>query len=100
MTLHKALRGGLSDAQAAAIAAPFSIALGDSGCICGALSGAVLACGLLAGDVPLTLPANACEKMPDYCTMHLDPPMVQPAVECSPEVSAMTVRPTSNSVPI
>lgn len=49
-TLNKALNGGLSEAQALAVAAPFSIALGDSGCICGALSGAVLACGLFAGD--------------------------------------------------
>ena len=50
VTLNKALNGGLSDAQAVAVAAPFSIALGDSGCICGALSGAVLACGLLVGN--------------------------------------------------
>ncbi|NNF99804.1 MAG: C_GCAxxG_C_C family protein [Desulfobacteraceae bacterium] len=50
VTLNKALNGGLSDAQAIAVAAPFSIALGDSGCICGALSGAVLACCLLAGN--------------------------------------------------
>ena len=49
VTLNKALNGGLSDAQAVAVAAPFSIALGDSGCICGALSGAVLACGLFVG---------------------------------------------------
>ena len=46
VTLNKALNGGLSEAQAVSVAAPFSIALGDSGCICGALSGAVLACGL------------------------------------------------------
>jgi C_GCAxxG_C_C family probable redox protein len=50
VTLNKSLNGGLSDAQAVAVAAPFSIALGDSGCICGALSGAVLACGLLVGQ--------------------------------------------------
>ena len=50
VTLNSALNGGLSDDQAVAIAAPFSIALGDSGCICGALSGAVLACGLFVGN--------------------------------------------------
>jgi C_GCAxxG_C_C family probable redox protein len=50
VTLNKAFNGGLSDAQAVAVSAPFSIALGDSGCICGALSGAVLACGLLVGN--------------------------------------------------
>jgi C_GCAxxG_C_C family probable redox protein len=49
VTLNKSLNGGLSDAQAVAMAAPFSIALGDSGCICGALSGAVLATGLVMG---------------------------------------------------
>ena len=50
VTLNKALNGGLSDTQAAAVAAPFSIAMGDSGCICGALSGAVLSCGLFGGN--------------------------------------------------
>ena len=49
VTLNKALNGGLSDAQAMAVSAPFSMALG-SGCICGALSGAILACGLFAGN--------------------------------------------------
>ncbi len=50
VTLNKALNGGLSDAQALAVSAPFSMALGDSGCICGALSGALLACGLFSGN--------------------------------------------------
>jgi len=50
VTLNQALDGGLSEAQAVAVAAPFSAAMGDSGCICGALSGAVLACGLFLGD--------------------------------------------------
>ncbi|RLB14454.1 MAG: hypothetical protein DRG82_13765 [Deltaproteobacteria bacterium] len=53
VTLNKALNGGLSDAQAVAVSAPFSIALGESGCICGALSGAVLACSLLVGNEQL-----------------------------------------------
>lgn len=50
VTLNKALNGGLSDSQAVCVAAPFSIALGESGCICGALSGAVLASGLFIGS--------------------------------------------------
>jgi C_GCAxxG_C_C family probable redox protein len=50
VTLNKALNGNLSEAQAIAVAAPFSIAMGDSGCVCGALRGAVLACGLFIGD--------------------------------------------------
>ena len=50
LALNNALKGGLSDTQAVSISAPFSIALGDSGCICGALSGAVLACGLFTGN--------------------------------------------------
>lgn len=47
--LNHGLKGGLTDAQAIALAAPFSMALGESGCLCGALSGAVLASGLLLG---------------------------------------------------
>lgn len=50
VTLNKALNGGLSDAQAIALAAPFSMALGESGCICGALSGAIMACGIFVGS--------------------------------------------------
>ncbi|MEE4240792.1 MAG: C-GCAxxG-C-C family protein, partial [Desulfopila sp.] len=50
VTLNTALDGGLSDDQAIAVAAPFSAAMGDSGCVCGALSGAVLACGLFVGN--------------------------------------------------
>ena len=49
VTLNKVLNGGLSKTQAVLIAAPFSMALGGSGCICGALSGAVLTCGLFLG---------------------------------------------------
>jgi C_GCAxxG_C_C family probable redox protein len=53
VTLNKVFNGGLSDAQAIAIAAPFGIGLGDGGCICGALSGAILASGLfVGGDQP------------------------------------------------
>lgn len=48
--LNEGLDGGLSHAQAVALAAPFCEGLGDSGCLCGALSGAVLACGLFLGN--------------------------------------------------
>ena len=47
--LNQGLRGGLTEAQATAMSAPFCIALGESGCLCGALSGAVMATGLLLG---------------------------------------------------
>jgi len=50
VTLNQGLDGGLSDAHAVAMAAPFSTALGESGCWCGALSGAVMACGLFLGN--------------------------------------------------
>ncbi|MBU8912057.1 MAG: C-GCAxxG-C-C family protein [Desulfobacterales bacterium] len=50
VTLNQGLNGGLSDSQAMAMAAPFSIAMGESGCLCGALSGAVMACGLFIGS--------------------------------------------------
>ncbi len=48
--LNRGFDGGLSDAQVVAMAAPFSAALGESGCLCGALSGAVMAVGLLLGQ--------------------------------------------------
>jgi C_GCAxxG_C_C family probable redox protein len=47
--LNDGLDGGLTENQATAMAAPFCIALGESGCLCGALSGAVMATGLLLG---------------------------------------------------
>ena len=50
VTLNESLNGGLSESQAVAMAAPFSAAMGESGCICGALSGAVMASGLFLGD--------------------------------------------------
>ncbi len=50
VTLNKGLGGDLSESQAGALAAPFSVAMGQSGCICGALSGAVLACGQFLGN--------------------------------------------------
>ena len=50
VALNHGLDGGLTDAQAVAMAAPFCDALGGSGCLCGALSGALMACGLLLGN--------------------------------------------------
>ena len=49
-TLNEALNGGLSKTQVVALTAPFCVALGESGCMCGALSGAVIACGLFLGN--------------------------------------------------
>ena len=49
MSLNEALEGGLSDSQVVALTAPFCVALGESGCMCGALSGAVIASGLFLG---------------------------------------------------
>lgn len=49
VTLNQGLEGGLTDHQAMAMAAPFSMAMGESGCVCGALSGAVMGCGLILG---------------------------------------------------
>ena len=47
--INQGLGGGLTDAQATAMAAPFSAAMGETGCLCGALSGAVMASGLILG---------------------------------------------------
>jgi len=49
VALNQGLNGGLSETQAVAMAAPFCVALGESGCLCGALAGAVLASGLFLG---------------------------------------------------
>jgi len=50
VTLNSGLNGGISEDQAVGMAAPFAIAMGESGCLCGALSGGVLACGLFIGS--------------------------------------------------
>jgi C_GCAxxG_C_C family probable redox protein len=49
MTLNRGLGGGLTDVQTLSLAAPFSEGIGNSGCLCGALSGALMAIGLLLG---------------------------------------------------
>jgi len=49
VALNRGLDGGLTEGQAVTMAAPFCVAMGESGCLCGALSGAVLAAGLLIG---------------------------------------------------
>ncbi|WP_300460377.1 C-GCAxxG-C-C family protein [Desulfobacula sp.] len=49
VALNQGLDGGLTEDQAVTMGAPFCVAMGDSGCLCGALSGAVLATGLLMG---------------------------------------------------
>ena len=50
VALNHGFSGGLTEKQTIAVAAPFSMAMGESGCLCGALSGAVMACGLLLGN--------------------------------------------------
>lgn len=50
VSLNRRLGGGLKESQAVTLAAPFCSSLGDSGCICGALSGAVMATGLFLGN--------------------------------------------------
>jgi C_GCAxxG_C_C family probable redox protein len=50
LAVNDGLDGGLSESQAIAMAAPFCAAMGESGCICGALSGAVMSSGLLLGN--------------------------------------------------
>ncbi len=50
VSLNRGLNGGLTEQQAVSMAAPFCVAMGDSGCLCGALSGAVLGAGLFIGD--------------------------------------------------
>ena len=49
LSVNMGLGGGLSESQAIGLAAPYSMAMGESGCTCGALSGSVLAIGLFTG---------------------------------------------------
>jgi C_GCAxxG_C_C family probable redox protein len=49
VTLNQGLGGSLEEYQALALAAPFSEGVGKSGCMCGALGGALLAIGLFIG---------------------------------------------------
>lgn len=62
VALNQGLNGGLTEAQAIAMAAPFSEAMGNSGCMCGAVSGAVLGSGPLLGKEP---PYRHREEMRD-----------------------------------
>jgi C_GCAxxG_C_C family probable redox protein len=50
VSLNNGLEGGLTENQAIAMAAPFCLGLGESGCMCGALSGAVMVTGLFLGE--------------------------------------------------
>ncbi|WP_080800495.1 C-GCAxxG-C-C family protein [Desulfamplus magnetovallimortis] len=50
VALNRGLGGGLTEEQAVSMAAPFGYAMGNSGCICGALSGAVMGAGLIMGN--------------------------------------------------
>jgi C_GCAxxG_C_C family probable redox protein len=49
VALNNGLDGGLTENQAISMAAPFCMGLGESGCMCGALSGAVMVTGLFLG---------------------------------------------------
>lgn len=49
VTLNHTFKAGLSEEQAVSLAAPFCVGIGDSGCLCGALSGGVLSLGLILG---------------------------------------------------
>jgi C_GCAxxG_C_C family probable redox protein len=48
-TLNQGLGGSLEEYQALALAAPFSEGVGKTGCMCGALGGALMALGLFIG---------------------------------------------------
>ena len=49
VSLNEGLGGGLTEDQAIALASGFTIGIGESGCLCGAVSGGVMALGLLLG---------------------------------------------------
>jgi C_GCAxxG_C_C family probable redox protein len=49
VVMNRGLGGGLSDETAIRLASALPVGMGESGCTCGALSGAVLALGLFLG---------------------------------------------------
>lgn len=49
LALNRGFRAGLPEPQAVALSAGLPVGVGGSGCMCGALSGAILALGLLLG---------------------------------------------------
>ncbi len=50
VSMNEGLDGGLTEEQAIGMASGFSIGLGESGCLCGAVAGGVLALGLFLGN--------------------------------------------------
>jgi len=54
VTLNQGLGGSLEEYQALALAAPFSEGVGNTGCMCGALGGALMALGLFIGGTSPT----------------------------------------------
>ena len=50
VALNQGLNGGLDRQQAVGLAAGYAMGLGESGCLCGAVGGGVLALGLLLGQ--------------------------------------------------
>ena len=53
VTINEVFKGGLTEKQAISLSAPFCEGLGQAGCLCGALSGAIMACGLILIEFPL-----------------------------------------------
>lgn len=49
VTLNRSLNGGLETRQALALAGPFAEGVGGTGCMCGAVAGALMALGLFIG---------------------------------------------------
>ena len=54
VTINRALGGGLSEEQAIALAGPFAEGVGRTGCMCGAVGGALMALGLFIGGTQPT----------------------------------------------
>ncbi len=50
VAVNEGLGGGLDESRAVSLAAPFSIGIGGGGCLCGALSGGIMATGLFLGN--------------------------------------------------
>jgi C_GCAxxG_C_C family probable redox protein len=62
VTLNQALGGSLEEHQALALAAPFSEGVGKSGCMCGALGGALMVLGLFIGGTNPALRRSTVQR--------------------------------------
>ncbi len=68
VSINEIFDGGLSEEQAVRLASGMACGLGDSGCLCGAVGGGVLALGLILGQNKAYARRKLCRKA--ACELH------------------------------